>query len=447
MPGRSRNSKVSLPGRGPGAADPDGLLDRAWRDYSRYVLATLVRLLRDFDLAEEAMHAAFLAAAQRWPRSGIPSNPTAWLVSAGRYSAIDKMRRRERFARAQPEIARELHGEGEDTSVDAFAIADDQLRLIFICCHPELPAQAQVALTLREVCGLTTEEIARAFLTRPPTIAQRIVRAKARLKDLGMPYEVPEKSELPGRIEAILRVVYLVFNEGYSASAGPELVRNELSGEAIRLGRLLVTLLPDPETRGLLAMMLFHEARRPARQTVDGDIVLMADQDRTLWDQALIAEGTRLVEQAGSQEVGVYWLQAAIAAIHVSAPDAAQVDWGQILTLYDLLLEVAPSPVVQLNRAVAIYMLKGPEAGLAELTDAMATGALDDYAHAFGARAEMLSRAGRINEARQAYQKALSISRQEPERRHLLGRLDDLGAPDEAGVAPGAEPGCKSLRQ
>ena len=412
---------IVLPGAGAG-----DLLEATWRDHSRQVLATLIRLLRDFDLAEEAMHDAFLAAARRWPNTGTPTNPAAWLISAGRYSAIDKMRRHSRFSRAQSEIAHALHQEGEDIALDEFAIADDQLRLIFICCHPDLPVDAQVALTLREACGLTTEEIARAYLTRTPTIAQRIVRAKARLKELGLPYELPEASELPGRIQAILRVVYLVFNEAYSASSGPDLVRQDLSSEAIRLGRLLVRLLPDPEVCGLLALMLFHEARRPARQTPGGDIVLLPDQDRTLWDQTLISEAAALVDRAFAGGVGPYGLQAAIAAVHIAAPDAAGTDWGNILRLYDLLMEAAPSPVVRLNRAVAVHMLDGPMAGLAELEAAMATGKLDDYAPAHGARAEMLCRAGRPDAARQAYRQALFSCRQEPERRFLLRRLEEL---------------------
>ncbi len=403
-------------------------LDAAWRTYSRPVLATLIRLLRDFDRAEEALHDAFLAAARRWPADGMPRNPLAWLVSAGRFSSIDRMRRTKRFAAAQYDIAQVLYPETDSESQEQLALADDLLRLIFVCCHPMLQPEAQVALTLREVGGLTTEEIARAFLARTPTVAQRIVRAKQRLKDAGLPYEVPDVAELPKRTDAVLRVIYLMFNEGYSAHAGDLLIRTELCMEAIRLGRLLADLLPDAEVLGLLGMMLLHESRRAARQDMAGDIVLLSDQDRSRWDTSLMEEGTALVVRAfKAGPVGAYAIQGAIAAVHAEAREAAATDWNEILGLYDLLMKAAPSPVVRLNRAVAVYMASGVDRGLAELAAAVRDGGLDDYGPAHTAAAEMYVSAGRHEDARTAYLKALELCRQEPERRLLERRLRELG--------------------
>jgi len=401
-------------------------IDALYRAESRRVLATLIRLLGDFDLAEEALHEAFAAAVAEWPDSGLPANPRAWLISAGRFRAIDALRRRARFNAASAELARELEQSGPDAT-PAEELADDPLRLIFTCCHPALPPDAQLALTLREICGLTTEEIARAFLTRAPTIAQRIVRAKAKIRDAGIPYEVPERGELANRLESVLRVVYLLFNEGYAASEGDALTRAELSGEAIRLGRLVVELLPEPEALGLLALMLLHEARRPARVAAGGEPVLLDEQDRTLWDGELIAQGSLLVERAlRSGPPGAYALQAAIAAVHASAARAADTDWVQIAALYDLLLLADPSPIVALNRAAAIAMRDGAAAGLALIDELLGRGELDEYALAHSARAELRRRLGRLDDARASYRRALELSRLGPERRFLERRLAAL---------------------
>jgi RNA polymerase sigma-70 factor (ECF subfamily) len=404
------------------------MVDAVYRSESRRVLATLIRLLGDFDLAEEALHDAFTAAMEHWPREGVPANPRAWLVSAGRFKAIDTMRRRARFDAALPELAERLDADtpaaGEQ---DDEGVADDQLRLIFTCCHPALSPDARMALTLREVCGLTTEEIARAFLTAAPTLAQRIVRAKAKIKSALIPYQVPSRADLPDRLDSVLQVIYLVFNEGYSASSGESLTRPDLSGEAIRLGRLLIELLPEPEAIGLLALMLLQESRRVARSSPEGELVLLEDQDRSLWNREQIAEGTALVERALlSRRFGPYALQAAIAAVHSEAQSAGATDWAQIVALYDVLAGMDPSPVVALNRAVAVAMRDGPAAGL-ELIDAiLARGDLGDYHLAHAARAELCRRLGRSAEARASYERALGLTRQEPERRFLQRRLDAL---------------------
>jgi len=404
------------------------MVDAVYRSDSRRVLATLIRLLGDFDLAEEALHDAFTAALERWPREGVPANPRAWLVSAGRFKAIDAIRRRARFDRSQALLAERLEAEGPAVEPgDDEGVEDDRLRLTFTCCHPALTSDAQVALTLREVCGLTTEEIARAFLTTAPTVAQRIVRAKGKIRDAGIPYEVPSRSDLPERLDGVLRVIYLVFNEGYSATSGETVVRAELSTEAIRLGRLLVSLLPEPEARGLLALMLLHESRRAARTSAEGELILLDDQDRSRWNRDLIAEGRPLVTRALlSRRFGPYTLQAAIAAVHAEAATAGATDWAQIVGLYDLLLRADPGPVVELNRAVAVAMRDGPAAGLA-LIDAMLTrGDLDDYHLAHSARADLCRRLGRAAEARASYQRALALTRLEPERRFLERRLREV---------------------
>ena len=395
---------------------------------SRRVLATLIRLLGDFDVAEEALHDAFRAALEQWPRDGVPTNPRAWLVSAGRFKAIDGLRRRARF-----EALDEAGDQADIAVVDAAAwadeesIEDDRLRLIFTCCHPALAPDAQVALTLREVCGLTTEEIAQAFLTPAPTLAQRIVRAKAKIRGAHIPYEVPTRAELPERLDAVLRVIYLVFNEGYAASSGALVTRHDLSSEAIRLGRLLVELLPEPEARGLLALMLLHESRRAARTSASGDVILLDDQDRSLWDRDQITEGTRLVEQAlASRRFGPYMIQAAIAALHVEAPTAAATDWAEIVGLYDVLSRADASPVIELNRAVAVAMRDGPAAGLTLIDAILQRGDLLDYRLAHAARAELCRRLGRTADARASYERALALARQEPERRLLERRLAEL---------------------
>jgi len=403
-------------------------LDNIYRSESRRILATLIRLLGDFDLAEEALHDAFRAALEQWPKDGVPANPRAWLVSAGRFKAIDTLRRRARYDASLAELAEQLDADTNDpTAWDDERVEDDRLRLIFTCCHPALPPDARMALTLREVCGLTTEEIARAFLTAPPTLAQRIVRAKAKIRDARIPYQVPSRAELPDRLDTVLHVIYLMFNEGYSASSGGSLTRPDLSGEAIRLGRLLVALLPEPEVAGLLALMLLHESRRAARTSPEGDLVLLEDQDRSLWNREQIAEGVALVEQAlSTRRFGPYTLQAAIAAVHAEAPNVAATDWAQIVALYDELTRAVPSPVVELNRAVAVAMRDGPLAGLALIDAILARGELADYHLAHAARADMCRRLGRAADARASYQRALGLTHQEPERRFLERRLGEL---------------------
>jgi RNA polymerase sigma-70 factor (ECF subfamily) len=404
------------------------LVDAIYRSESRQVLATLIRLLGDFDAAEEALHEAFAVAVEQWARDGVPANPRAWLVSTGRFKAIDAMRRRARFVESLPELAKHLESCSPDVAEwDDQSVEDDRLRLIFTCCHPALAHEAQAAMTLREVCGLTTEEIAHAFLTKPATVAQRIVRAKAKIRDARIPYEVPSETDLPGRLDSVLRVVYLVFNEGYCASSGGKLTRPDLSGEAIRLGRLLVELLPEPEAVGLLALMLLHDSRRAARTSPTGDLVLLEDQDRLLWNRDQITEGLLLVERAlASRRIGPYILQAAIGAVHAQAPSAAATDWTQIVGLYDMLMRVDPSPVVELNRAAAIAMRDGPSAGLTLIDGILARGDLANYHLAHAARADLCRRLGRTMEARKSYEQALTLTEQEPERRFLQGRLASL---------------------
>ena len=410
--------------------DVRDVVDAVYRSDSRQVLATLIRLLGDFETAEEALHDAFAVAVEQWARDGVPANPRAWLVSTGRFKAIDGMRRRTRQDASLDELAKQLESatisideeQQEDEHLD-----DDRLRLIFTCCHPALAPEAQVAMTLREVCGLTTEEIARAFLTKPSTIAQRIVRAKAKIRDARIPYEVPLEKELPDRLDTVLRVVYLVFNEGYSASFGEAITRHDLCGDAIRLGRVLITLLPQPEATGLLGLLLLQDSRRTARTSATGELILLEDQDRSLWNREQIAEGVALVQRALSmRQVGPYTIQAAIAAAHAQASTAAMTDWAQIVGLYTLLLQAEPSPVIELNRAVAIAMRDGPSAGL-ELVDAiLKRGDLETYHLAHAARADLCRRLGRTKEARASYQRALSLTQQEPERRFLEKRLSEL---------------------
>jgi RNA polymerase sigma-70 factor (ECF subfamily) len=419
------------------------LLDTLYREESGRILATLIRLLGDFDLAEEAMHEAFAAALSAWQKSGVPGNPRPWLISTARFKAIDTLRRRAKCDASQDELVHYIEAQSSsaeksnpEQSLDDDFLEDDRLRLIFTCCHPSLAPEARVALTLREVCGLTTEEIAKAFLTTPRTLAQRIVRAKAKIREDRIPYEVPTPQELPQRLGAVLQVIYLVFNEGYSAAAGANVTRAELTSEAIRLGRLLVELQPEPEVMssevmGLLALMLLQESRRAARSSPTGELILLENQDRTLWNKQQIAEGVALLEKAlnsqqKSRSFGPYTLQAAIAAVHAEAQSVAATDWRQIVALYDQLLQIQPSPVVELNRAVAIAMRDGPEAGLAHIDAALEHGELATYYLAHSARADMCRRLGRTAEARASYEKALALTQQEPERRFLTSRLDEL---------------------
>jgi len=409
-------------------------LDTLYREESGRILATLIRLLGDFDLAEDAMHDAFAAALQKWPTEGVPANPRAWLISAGRFKAIDAVRRRATFDASQERIAEQL---GSDASSGAGrqeeGLEDDRLRLIFTCCHPALPPEGRVALTLREVCGLTTEEVARAFLVSAPTVAQRIVRAKAKIREDGLPFELPSTEELPARLSAVLQVVYLVFNEGYYASSGAALTRAALSGEAIRLGRLLLTMLPEPEVMGLLALMLLQESRRSARASSTGELILLDEQDRSLWAREKIEEGISLVEKAlVSRKFGAYTLQAAIAAVHSEAEDAAATDWPQIVALYGKLALVEPSPVVRLNLAVAVAMKEGPGAGLKLIEAILEGGELAEYHLAHAAKADLCRRLGKVTEARRSYERALALTQLEPERRFLANRLCELNKMDPA---------------
>ena len=409
------------------------LLDSIYRAESGRILATLIRLLGDFDLAEETMHEAFAAALSLWPKNGVPDNPRPWLISTARFKAVDTLRRRARFDASQDQLARHLEAQwnsAEKSKEEDYlegGLEDDRLRLIFTCCHPALPPEAQVALTLREVCGLTTEEIARSFLVTPATLAQRIVRAKAKIRETPIPYEVPAPQELPERLGAVLHVIYLVFNEGYSAAAGPEVTRAELTGEAIRLGRLLTELQPEAEVTGLLALMLLQESRRAARTSPAGELILLENQDRSLWNREQIAEGLALVESAlQSRRFGPYTLQAAIAAVHAEAESAAATDWRQIVTLYNQLARMQPSPVVHLNRAVAIAECDGPEAGLAHIDAVLEHGGLANYYLAHSARAELCRRLGRMAEAKSSYERALALTQQEPERQFLQDRIRQL---------------------
>jgi RNA polymerase sigma-70 factor, ECF subfamily len=404
-------------------------IDAIYRSDSRRVLATLIRLLNDFDLAEEALHDAFAAAVERWPDEGLPANPVAWLVSTGRFKSIDRLRRRARFDASLVEVADRLSNTTPAPDMDDEHVEDDRLRLIFTCCHPALAPDAQVALTLREVCGLTTEEIARAFLTPAPTLAQRIVRAKAKIRDANIPYQIPGRPELADRLDTVLHVIYLVFNEGYSASSGATLTRHDLSAEAIRLGRLLRELLPESEVTGLLALMLLNDARRDARTSPDGELILLEDQDRSRWDRAQIDEGRALVEEAlRPQVVGRFALQAAIAAVHADAPNAEATDWRQIVGLYGLLQRADNSPVVELNRAVAVAMVAGPAQGVRLIDAILARGELTDYYLAHSARADLCRRLGRVEDARASYVRALALTKQEPERRFLERRLAALSS-------------------
>ena len=401
-------------------------VDAIYRSESRRVLATLIRLLGDFDLAEEGLHDAFAAAVEQWGEKGIPANPRTWLISTGRFKAIDRLRRSEKFESADSAIldrllATEMHEQSEE------GVEDDRLRLIFTCCHPALSPDAQIALTLREVCGLTTEQVAHAFLTPAPTLAQRIVRAKGKIRDARIPYEIPSRPDLPERLDSVLHVIYLVFNEGYLASSGASLTRADLSSEAIRLGKLLMELLPEPEAMGLLALMLLHEARRRSRTTPSGEMILLDDQDRSLWNRAQISEGVELVESAlASHRFGPYTLQAAIAAVHAEASNASATDWAQIVGLYDVLLRADPSPVIELNRAAAIAMRDGPEAGLALIDAILVRGDLVDYHLAHAARGDLCRRIGRTSEAITSYKRALELATQEPERRFIERRLEEL---------------------
>jgi RNA polymerase sigma-70 factor (ECF subfamily) len=401
-------------------------VDAIYRSDSRRVLATLIRLLGDFDLAEEALHDAFATAVEQWAEKGIPDNPCAWLISTGRFKAIDRLRRSARFESADGEVLERLEA-AQMSEPDEDAVEDDRLRLIFTCCHPALSPDAQIALTLREVCGLTTEEVAHAFLTPPPTLAQRIVRAKGKIRDARIPYEIPSRPDLPARLDSVLHVIYLVFNEGYLASSGASLTRGDLSGEAIRLGKLLVELMPEPEAMGLLAMMLLHEARRASRTSPDGEMILLDDQDRSLWNRAQIDEGVDLVERAlASHRFGPYTLQAAIAAVHAEASTASATDWPQIVGLYDVLLRTDPSPVVELNRAAAVAMRDGPEAGLSLIDAILVRGDLSDYHLAHAARGDLFRRLGNSAAAISAYERALDLATQEPARRFISRRISEL---------------------
>ncbi|EMI27877.1 RNA polymerase sigma factor [Rhodopirellula europaea] len=400
-------------------------IDRIYRTESRKVFATLVRVLGDFDLAEEAMHDAFAAAMEKWGHDGIPDNPAAWLISTGRFKAVDRIRRRQRFDDLQPELVRRIDQiESANHSVAEQDIQDDRLRLIFTCCHPAIDQKVQVPLTLREVCGMTTEEIARAFLLAPSTLAQRIVRGKAKIRDAGIPFSIPTLSELPSRLDAVLSVIYLVFNEGYSATSGDTLLRTDLSAEAIRLARLLLELLPDPEVAGLLALMLLHESRRNARVNEDGDIVLLEDQDRSLWDRNLIEEGSQLLQSSlRTRRIGTYTIQAAISAVHAEAERASETDWSQIVAMYDVLLRIQPSPVVELNRAVAVAMRDTPAEGLQQIEAILDAGHLRDHYLAHSARGELLRRMGKQEDAIQAFEQALSLAMNAPEQRFLSQKL------------------------
>ena len=403
-------------------------LDNVYKTESRRILATLIRLLGDFDRAEDALHDAFAVAAEQWLREGIPANPRAWLVSTGRFKAIDSMRRNARFDSTLDDVAENIEADSADPhELMDLTIEDDELRLIFTCCHPALSPEARVALTLREVCDLTTEEIAHAFLTTPTTLAQRIVRAKSKIRDAHIPYQVPAPNELSERLDTVLQVIYLVFNEGYSASSGDTVTRADLSGEAIRLGRLLVQLLPEPEVTGLLALMLLQESHRAARTAPNGDLILLEDQDRSLWNREQIEEGVALVQKAlSSGRFGPYAIQAAIAAVHAEAPQASETDWSEIVGLYDVLLKAGASPVIELNRAVAVAMRDGPQAGLDLIEPILARGELSDYHLAHAALAELYRRVGNRQNAEVSYRRALALAKQEPERRFLERRLSKL---------------------